>query len=382
MSYRILFDTINSLNDKYLDIWEDVCNIESPTDSKEGVDSVNDCFIALAKERGWLVERKAMKTAGDVVCITMNPDSKLPPVTFSGHTDTVHPIGLFGNPPCRRDEKYIYGPGVMDCKGGIVASFLAMDALSKTGFTKRPLKLLLQSDEEQSSRPSNKATIDFMCEKAKGSAVFFNCEGSKAGTLALTRKGILFSRVTITGKAVHAARCQDGASAIVEAAHKIIELEKLKNGEGLTCNCGLINGGSAPNSVPSSCFFTVDMRFSTNEELEEGRKLLRNICATTFVEGTETLLEEISMRPAMVSCERNTKLFERMNEIYTEAGMTPLTARRCPSGSDAAYITEAGIPCVDCIGVEGNFIHSIKEHALLSSLAESAKRMAVVALKI
>ncbi len=380
--YKKLFDTIDSLNSKYLDIWESICNIESPTDYKAGVDAVNDYIIALAKERGWMIERKAMEVPGDVVCITMNPESKEAPVTFSGHTDTVHPIGLFGNPPCHRDDEYIYGPGVMDCKGGIVASFLAMDALSKIGFTKRPLKLILQSDEEQSSRPSNKATIDFMCEKAKGSVAFFNCEGSKAGTLALTRKGILFSRVTVTGKAVHAARCQDGASAVLEAAHKIIELEKFKDGDGLTCNCGLINGGSAPNSVPASCTFTVDMRFSTNEELEVGREILRTVCDAVFVEGCETFLEEISMRPAMIPCERNTKLFERMNEIFADAGMTTLSARRCPSGSDAAYITEAGIPCVDCIGVEGNFIHSIKEHARLSSLSASAKRMAIVALCI
>ncbi len=380
--YKKLFDTIDSLNGKYLDIWEDICNIESPTDSKAGVDSVNDYIIALAKERGWMIERKAMEIPGDVVCITMNPESEKAPVTFSGHTDTVHPIGLFGNPPCRRDDKYIYGPGVMDCKGGIVSSLLAMDALRLCGFTARPLKLILQSDEEQSSRPSNKATIDFMCEKAKGSVAFFNCEGSKEGTLALTRKGILYSRVTVTGKAVHAARCQDGSSAIVEAAHKIIELEKHKNGEGLTFNCGQISGGSAPNSVPASCTFTVDMRFSTNEELNEGRNILHSVCDAVFVEGCETRLEEISMRPAMIPCEANTKLFERMNEIFIDAGLSPLTARRCPSGSDAAYITQAGVPCVDCIGVEGNFIHSIKEHALLSSLSDSAKRMAAVALKI
>jgi len=382
MKCEKLFEHIDLLTDKYIKILEDVCNIESPTDCKEGVDKVGNYFADLSKKLGFTVEKFKQSVAGDVLCVTMNKETLGEPIALSGHIDTVHPVGLFGNPPVKISDGKIYGPGVMDCKGGIVASFLAMDALSKTGFTKRPLKLILQSDEEQSSRPSNKATIDFMCAKAKDSAVFFNCEGSKEGTLALTRKGILFSRVTITGKAVHAARCQDGASAIVEAAHKIIELEKLKNGEGLTCNCGLISGGSAPNSVPSSCFFTVDMRFSTNEELEEGRRLLRNVCATTFVEGTETLLEEISMRPAMVSCERNTKLFERMNEIFEDAGMAKLTARRCPSGSDAAYITEAGIPCVDCIGVEGNFIHSIKEHALLSSLAESAKRMAVVALKI
>ena len=50
----------------------------------------------------------------------------------------------------------MYGPGVMDCKGGIVAAIMAMEALEKCGFTERPVQLLLQSDEENGSATSNK----------------------------------------------------------------------------------------------------------------------------------------------------------------------------------------------------------------------------------
>jgi hypothetical protein len=44
-----------------------------------------------------------------------------------------------------------------------------------------------------------------------------------------------------------------------------------------------------------------------------------------------------------------------------------------------AITTEAGIPTVDDVGVEGFYIHSVKECALLSSLAHSAKLLASVA---
>lgn len=47
--------------------------------------------------------------------------------------------------------------------------------------------------------------------------------------------------------------------------------------------------------------------------------------------------------------------------------------------SDAGYITQAGIPCVDCLGVEGGDLHNIGEYALLDSLAASVKRLAAVA---
>jgi acetylornithine deacetylase/succinyl-diaminopimelate desuccinylase-like protein len=47
-------------------------------------------------------------------------------------------------------------------------------------------------------------------------------------------------------------------------------------------------------------------------------------------------------------------------------------------GSDAADVTDYGIPCIDSIGVESNGIHTPKERASISSLKDSAKRLAVI----
>ena len=44
------------------------------------------------------------------------------------------------------------------------------------------------------------------------------------------------------GIAGHSSTCYEkSASAILEAAHKIIELEKMKENDGITCNCGVIH---------------------------------------------------------------------------------------------------------------------------------------------
>ena len=53
-----------------------------------------------------------------------------------------------------------------------------------------------------------------------------------------------------------------------------------------------------------------------------------------------------------------------------------------PGGSDAAYVTQYGIPCVDSLGTAGGCIHSPSEFAKLESLAESAKRIIAIALDI
>ncbi len=166
-----VFSVIDQLNEQYCDLWEKVCNIESPTDYKEGVDAVGDVFIQIAKQHQWAVEVSRQEKAGDAICITMNPRSGERPIAFSGHIDTVFPVGTFAPPAVRRDEKRIYGPGVLDCKGGVVAAVMAMDALMRCGFRKRPVQLIIQTDEETGSKTSNKQTVAFASWKSSASGL-------------------------------------------------------------------------------------------------------------------------------------------------------------------------------------------------------------------
>lgn len=374
-----LFNKIDVLNEKYIKIWEDVCNIESPTACKDGVDEVGQYFIKMAQEHGWKIEILECEKAGNAICITMNSESEKESVVFSGHIDTVHPKGLFGYPPVRFDAENIYGPGVTDCKGGVVASFMAMEALEECGFTARPVKLVIQTDEETSSKTSNKKTIEFMCNHAKGAVAFLNTEYAVGNTAVLIRKGIVRHKLHVHGIAAHSSRCTEGKSAIAEAAHKILKLEALKDDNGLTCSCGVISGGTVANTVPAECSFITDIRFGDKAQYDQAMQLLKEVAETSYIGGCTCEIEEISYRPAMPLTETNEKFLERMNEIYKENGLPELGIKASRSGSDAAYITEIDVPCVDDVGVEGGDIHSVREFARITSLAESAKKQAAVA---
>lgn len=378
MQCEALFKKIDELNEQYISVWEDVCNIESPTSFKEGVDAVGNYFIAMAKERGWNIDVLELEKAGNAVCITMNPDAPAAPITFSGHMDTVHPVGLFGTPAVRMDDTYIYGPGVTDCKGGVVASFLAMDALAQCGFTARPVQLILQSDEETGSNTSSKKTVAYMCEKAKNSVAFLNTETFGKKRAVLIRKGILRVNFTIQGKAAHASRCYEGANAVTEAAHKIIQLEQMKDPDGITCNCGVIKGGTVSNTVAAECSFTADIRFSNQQQYELALQTVKDVAAHSYIDGCTCEITYTS-RPAMPLEDRNVTLLDTINNIYEANGMDRLDIGSGTGGSDAAYTTLAGIPTIDDLGTEGDYLHSVKEQALLSSLAHSAKLLASVA---
>lgn len=381
MNYTETLARIEELSDEYVKFLMELCDIESPTDYKEGVDAAGRYVADKARIRGWEVEVHHEDVSGDAVCITMNPDAEGKPICFSAHLDTVHPVGLFGYPPSRIEENRLHAPGAVDCKGGVAAAFLAMAALDDLGFKDRPIKLILQSDEENSSITSQKRTVDFMEKCAEGCVGFFNCEGLvRHKAVCIERKGIIRYVFDIKGAACHSSRCFEGKNAILEAAHKIIELERWKEDWGITCNCGVIEGGTVANTVAESCSFTADIRFMTEEELSFVKRRVEEIASTSYIGGTETTLTVKSFRVNMEVCERNVLLLDAVNSALKSCGIEELTALKARGGSDAADMTYRGVPVIDNMGVDGGYIHSDKEYAFIESIGECAKRLAAIAL--
>ena len=186
-----LFNEIEKLENEYLDFLEEVCNIESKSSNKKSIDLVGEKFIQKAKKLKVDINVMEHDISGNAVCITMNKESKEKPICISGHIDTVFNEGVFGYPPVKRDNEKMYGPGVIDCKGGAVAGLMAMNALKIVGYKKRPVKLILQTDEEVNSVTSSKKTIEFIHEMSKNALAFLNLESYVKDTAVLERKGIL-----------------------------------------------------------------------------------------------------------------------------------------------------------------------------------------------
>ena len=199
----------------------------------------------------------------------------------------------------------------------------------------------------------------------------------------MQRKGIVSYRFDIEGKEGHSAKCAtEGANAVVDAAHKIIELDKFKDKDGITCNCAIVSGGTVVNTIPGKCTFSVNFRFATNEQFDLIENFVKTLASTEHVSGCRCTYEKISIRPAMEKSETNLKALQNVNRIFEKYNMPILEARMRPGGSDAAYITQYGIPCIDSLGTSGGNIHSAGEFAKLESLTESAKRIIAIALDI
>ena len=80
----------------------------------------------------------------------------------------------------------------------------------------------------------------------------------------------------------------------------------------------------------------------------------------------------------MERVQRNLDLLDTINEIFTDNGLPTLQPIAKKGGADSAYITTAGIPCLDDLGVMGYHIHSPNEYAVKESLKAAAKRLASI----
>lgn len=374
-----VFDKIDELSEKYLKVLVDVCNIESKSEDKQGVDKVGDYFFKIAENMGYEIKKQEFEKAGNVYSFTYNPKGEKKQICLSSHMDTVHEKGIFGYPPVKIDGDFVYGPGVNDSKGNLAVEMLVMEALKQCGYSERPVKLILQSDEEVNSSLSEGKSIEFMVNEAKGSAAFLNAENSVAErNITIGRKGITSHKITITGKKIHAGACTKGASAIKEAAYKIIELEADNDIAGVTFNCGAITGGGVTNIVADKCEVLVEYRFKNIKQKKLADEKFEKIVKKTFVEGTSATSEQISNRLPMEADEKNIRLVGIINDICTQVGLKPFGMVESAGGADSAYPSLAGIPTVDAVGIEGSGCHTLGEVARISSMAEMAKLQAAV----
>ncbi len=373
-----LFSYIEQQEKTYLELLKELVCLESFTPDKKDVDAVGACLRRFAEARGFSVRTKPFEKAGDGLLITMNEDAPLPPAVYTGHLDTVFPRGTF--PTLWREEGgKLFGPGVVDMKGGLVQGLLAMDALRAVGWKERPVKFIVIPDEELSEVLSGEEGKDFIRDNARGAAAAITLEANMPGKVTVGRKGSIRYRVFVHGRAAHAGSAYaEGISAIKEAAHKILDIEAPSDPAQITYNCGLLQGGTAPNTVPGEATFTLYNRYWKLAQREQIRAHVEGILAKSYIPGTTADFEIISERLPMDASDANRRLAAHIDAVSRKYGFGAMEPVLRASGSDASYTAMAGAPSVCSMGPQGGRAHSPEEYMFRDSLVRQAKLLAAV----
>lgn len=375
-----VFAYIDDHKAQMMDLWQDLVNQDSPASYREGVDLVAKRVFKELEEAGastrWDEEVKAL--------IAEIPGDSRAPVLLLGHIDTVFPVGEAARRPFTVEGSRVTGPGALDMKGGVAVMLSALKALHSAGFSGRPLKVILVSDEEIAHNGS-KATV-MLQREARGCAACFNCEtGYEDNSLVIGRKGGVVFKAAVHGIAAHAGNNpRQGRSAIWEMAKKIDDIQNMTDWDkGITFNVGTIKGGTVSNAIPGYCEVEGDIRFQDPDISPFVKEELLKVLNHTYIEGTKTelLLYHEGMLP-MKMTEENRKLFEFVKKTGEENGIPVSEGKLVGGGSDSGYVVYAGVPTVCAMGVKGRFNHTRDEYALKDSLFERAKLLGAVILKM
>src|SRR5262245_9473766 len=207
---RQVLDWLAQQRSAMLALLETLVNTDSNSYDKAGVDAVGAHVRGFLDTQGINHDSIANATFGDAIRATLGHGANRP-ILLMGHRDTVFSKGETARRPFRIDNGRAYGPGVADMKAGLVMNAFVLAAFKQFG-APVPLVALFTADEEIGS-PSSRALIE--AEAGRARAVFNSEPGRASGAVVTSRKGCVFMRFEVTGRAAHSgANFEYGISAI------------------------------------------------------------------------------------------------------------------------------------------------------------------------
>lgn len=376
------YQWIDEHKEDMVSLWKDMVTIDSGIGVKEGGMAMGNLCAGILEKLGFSIRRVSYEKCGDTI-IGERGDMTKPFTILMGHMDTVFFKGEPEKRPFTIKDGRAYGPGVLDMKGGVTILLSTLKALHEAGFEDFPCKVILDADEEPAHVFSNAPEV--IEKEAEGAKCAFNFEtGFTDHSLVVQRKGCWRFFIETFGRGCHVGNDpENGRSAILEMAHKIIEIEKLTDySKQYNVNVGTIEGGTVANAAPAYCKVECDFRYTHPEDLPVLRKKVDEVCSRQYVPDTTTRVSDSVGFATMTRLPGNLELLKIAQEVAEESGFPKPEARLCGGGSDAAYTTAMGVPTLCAVGVEGARNHTVEEWADVDSLFRRAKQMAGILIKL
>jgi glutamate carboxypeptidase len=276
--------------------------------------------------------------------------------------------------PCVERDGRLWGPGVLDMKGGVALALMAVKALRELE-TKVPARVLLQlnADEETGSHSSRALT-----EKnalASRAVLVIEPGTGLSGKLKTARKGVGDYHIRVKGRASHAGvDFESGASAVLELSRQLLKVAEFTDiAKGITVNPGVVAGGTRSNVVAAEATAHVDIRIA---KLRDAKPLDEKFRALKpFDKRCSIQVEGGLNRPPMERTKgvagwfREAERLGREMEVEVEESATG-------GGSDGNFTAALGVPTLDGLGAVGEGAHAANENMLVDRIADRVALLA------
>jgi len=386
MDVLAIRDLAAAQRDRYLAALRTMVNIDCGTFNRDGVNRIVDLCEARFREGGWDVERIGQVPGtdgpelGDQLVGTLRGAGGAR-VLMVGHMDTVFEDGTASERPFAIRGERAYGPGVSDMKGGLLAGFFALDVLRDAGIDGFERITYVCNPDEEIGSPSSTGTIGRLA--ADHDAALILESGRANGDVVSSRKGTADFVIRIHGRAAHAGvEPDEGRSAVIEAAHKAIEIADIhRRWPGVTCNVGVLRGGTRSNVVAEEAVLEVDLRSPELATLEEAKRAIEAICAGSVIDGvTVSVRSDTGHRP-MEKSNASQRLVDVAVSVADELGVA-LSDTATGGASDGNTTSAAGCPTLDGLGPVGGAAHSPDEWLDLESVVPRIALLAGVITRV
>lgn len=347
-------------------------SVESPSVTPEAVARMYDLAEADLAAAGATIDRTTAPSGAPVMRAHFPGRRPGPGILVLGHLDTVHPVGTIEDKlRLRQEGDRLYGPGVLDMKGGLCLALHALRRLREDGDTPLPVTFLLIPDEELGS-PATRALIEAEARRYRWVLV---PEPARQGKVITGRHAFARYRLTTRGKPAHAgADNRAGRSAIRAMARLVETIESATDMDRLVSfSVGVIHGGLFVNVVPTECTAEVLCVASSAENLAFVHDFMAGL--ESPVDGVTLEVERGPERPLFEPSDGTLRLYREAAACAAEIGFT-LEHGTFGGGSDGNFTGALGIPTLDGLGVVGGGPHTLEEHLLVSQLVPRARLFA------
>lgn len=355
--------------DTMLESWKQLVEIESFTHNPNAVTELCRLIEDKLKALGVRTEIVTYDNAGPLLIGYYGSGPASEGIILSGHMDTVFEDQTIKCNPFRVDGEKVYGPGVLDMKGGVNLIFYVLELLQALNYQK-PIKIILSGDEENGHHKTDQQLR--IEQESRGYKLAFNLEtGLIDNKITVARKGRIASRLVTKGLSAHAgANLDEGINAIQQMAHHILDIQKLNQKYGqATFSVGTVKGGTVSNAVPDYAEIEIDIRYEKVALKPLIVKDLERIASVQHVHGATAQVFFDNEFPPFEDT-YNQKAFEFIRAQSLANGFGDVLPARLGGSSDASFISRAGIPCLCSMGVKGQWNHSDREYAIADSALE------------
>jgi succinyl-diaminopimelate desuccinylase len=283
----------------------------------------------------------------------------------------------------------IYGRGVGDKHNAIAAGLVLLRSLARNKITP-PLSFgLILTSGEKTDIPPDYGIVAVLRTQAElfrpGDLLIVNAFGNNEGTrIDVTEKGLLWLKITVSGKQFHSSAPQNGVNALAAAAALITDLRGLE--EGFPLRDALFNPPGATfvptkaesnltalNQIPGKFAFHLDCRFPPPYTPDEVQNAVRALADKAEQRDRVFIsLERLHMRLTAPGTAPEAPVVESLQRaVRAQTGREALPVGA--GGVSQAYALRArGIPVAVWSNAEDAWT-AADEHISISSQLEAAQ---------